>query len=209
MKRAFSRLLVGLGIALISSACGSGGAGPSAVPSVAVATPIASVATAPTPKPTVTATATPTPAPTPAPTPTPTPEPTPTPTPAPAPTMTADDVKIEFVVKSGVAKMIELSGQMDSAATLDDVVRIMDEMRAQADAEVLMTGVFTASPCTKKAWALYEQGMSEMSSGASAVLAWVYDGAVGDMPADDVSASAATLGRALAALEASTCASSP
>ena len=119
--------------------------------------------------------------------------------------MTTDDLKIDGIVKDGVAKMIGLSGQMDSAATMADVVRVIKSMKSLADTQVTLTSVYTASPCTQDAWSLYEIGMREMSSGADAVLAWVKAGAVGAMPADDVSASATTLAGALNALKATAC----
>ena len=119
--------------------------------------------------------------------------------------MTTDDIKIDGIVKDGVAKMIGLSGQMDSAVTMADVLKIIKAMKSLADTQVTLTNVYTASPCTQDAWSLYSLGMTEMSSGADAVLAWVKAGAVGSMPADDVSASATTLAGALNALKATAC----
>jgi hypothetical protein len=160
----------------------------------------------PSPAATAVPSAVPSPSPTRASTPVPTWRPTPEePTPTPAPTMTTDDVKIDGIVKDGVAKMIGLSGQMDSAATMADVLKIIKAMKSLADTQVTVTDVYTASACTQDAWTLYSLGMTEMSSGADAVLAWVKAGAVGSMPADDVGASATTLAEALNALQASTC----
>ena len=76
MRRPFSLALAGLGIAVISTACGNGGAVPSVVSSGVGATPTAAVATTPTPEPTTVPTSAPTPWMTVAPTPTPTPVPT-------------------------------------------------------------------------------------------------------------------------------------
>jgi hypothetical protein len=119
--------------------------------------------------------------------------------------MTTDDLKIDGIVKDGVAKMISLSGEMDSAATLADVLKIMKAMKSLADTQVTMTNVYTASPCTQDAWNLYSLGMIEMSMGVDAMLTWAKDGAVGTAPSEDVGASARTLARALSALQTSSC----
>lgn len=182
MTRTRTRQIAWLAMMVVFSACGG-----AAVPSPAVLPPTAAALITPAPTPTG----------------------IPILTPAPAPTMTTDDLKIDSVVKDGIAAMAELSGKLSGAATVGDTLAIVKKMQSLADTQVTLTSIYTASTCTKDAWDLYKQGMGLMSSGVDATLAWIAAGAAGDMPGNDIKASATTLGSALVALKAPCSAAGP
>ena len=147
---------------------------------------------APTPAPSVTTTASPTPS--------------PTPTLEPIPTMTADDAKIVGIVKDGAATMLTYANEWGSVTGLDEARALATREQSFADTQLALTSIYAASPCTSEAWDLYAQGMTQMSDGVDDVLAWLDAGAVGDLPSDNVSGSATTLGQAINALPSDGCA---
>jgi hypothetical protein len=127
------------------------------------------------------------------------------PTPTPAPTMTTDDLKIDGIVKDGIAAWLKLGGELSTAGTDADVLRIFEQLKSLADTQLLLTNIYTASPCTQEAWTLYMKGMGQVSSGSDAVITYINDGAVGAMPSEEFVAAGATFAGATKALQAPTC----
>jgi hypothetical protein len=143
-----------------------------------------------------------TPAPSPAPTPTQVPTPSPRPTKPPRPTLTADDVKIQGIIKDGAAQMLDILDEM--SAPDSDVVVVFRELRDFASSQQTRLSIYSPSSCTTSAAGLWRTAMEDAEGLAQGFLDWVADGAKGDAPGDP----GAVGGEARSALDAANAACS-
>ncbi len=108
-------------------------------------------------------------------------------------------------MKDGLATLTSLVYEASSGATLADMEATTAKMKTFASAQVALTSIYTASPCTQAAWDLYKTGMGQMARGTDAMLAWLTGGGIGPLPSEEFVASKTTLTAAVQALKTTTC----
>lgn len=146
----------------------------------------------------------------PAPSPTPTSTPTPTvsaaPTPAPTASPTGDDLKIESIIKDGVAQIVTYGTAIqDPSETVADLLTVEQQMNQFAAGQIALSSVYTASSCTEQAWTQYKLGVTAIKAYTDQVIAWAQGGSVGAMPAVTQDSGFYAIGQAVSTLNSSPC----
>jgi hypothetical protein len=122
------------------------------------------------------------------------------------PTFTADDVKIAALIKDGQAEWLRLARGPAPDAEVPEMIALVQDWYAYVKTQIALATVYTPSDCTASALRLYRQAMDGAKTGLEALLGWVQDGMIGEIPADaDMSGAGSDISAAVTSLQASLC----
>jgi hypothetical protein len=140
---------------------------------------------------------------TPSPTPSPSPTPMPTPTPS-GPTMTADDDKIDTLIRDGAASFLALAGRMTDPRAGETIADVFRATRDFADNQQVLAQIYRPSNCTQAALDLYVEGLVIAERESQKFLDWV-EGSGPEPDTDQFTASGLKVGAAVRTLNESGC----
>lgn len=135
------------------------------------------------------------------PSPTPTPGPSPSPTPIPGPTFTADDNRIDALIRLGFVEMLGvLAPMVEPHPNMGDIFTSAREFASRTQASL---AEYAPSPCTERAFQLFSKSMRLLEEVSQTFLDWVARGKVGPFDGSPVGTAATRANAAFESLEAS------